>query len=148
MMPVGLFCLLVLASLPARPFQNEPGAQREVLLTTSTSWDGSPLRYPVGKPQLTSVRIRLGESQEIPFHCHPVPTFGYVLSGVLEVQTASGERHRFEQGDAVVEVVNTWHQGKAVGGPVEIIVFHAGVEGVPATLAPKTSDLEREVCQP
>jgi len=38
-------------------------------------------------------------------------------------------------GDAIAEVVNTWHYGKNEGDmPAEIIVFYAGTEGLPITI--------------
>ena len=40
-----------------------------------------------------------------------------------------------EAGDAVVEVVDTWHYGKNEGSETaEIIVFYAGIQGEPITV--------------
>ncbi len=71
-----------------------------------------------------------------PFHCHPVPTMGYVLKGVAEVQTSSGKTITLKEGDSVVEVMRTVHRGRAIQGPVEILVFYAGAVGVPTTVMP------------
>ncbi len=39
-------------------------------------------------------------------------------------------------GEAIVEVVNTWHWGESVGpDPAHIIVFYAGQAGTPVTEA-------------
>ena len=134
--------------LAAPAFASEPGIQSEVLLKTTTSWNGAPIRYPQGVAELTSVKVRLEQGAQTPFHCHPVPTFAYMLSGVLEVQAVDGAHKRFKHGESLAEVIDTWHRGQAIDGPVEIIVFYAGSRGIPTTIVPKTKDPEREACAP
>jgi quercetin dioxygenase-like cupin family protein len=112
----------------------------DVLLETQTSWDGGSLAYPTGKARVTSVMLHIEPGDEPPFHCHPVPTMGYVLRGTLEVETERGDTQRIEAGSALVEVMNTLHRGRAVSGPVDIIVFYAGAEGVPTTVLPGGDD--------
>ena len=118
----------------------------EVLLETQTSWDGGELAYPAGKAQVTSVMLRIEPGEEPPFHCHPVPTMGYLLRGTLEVETERGGTERLEEGSAVVEVMNTMHRGRAVDGPVDIVVFYAGAEGVPTTVLPGSKEAEVWPC--
>jgi len=112
----------------------------DILLETQTSWDGGDLAYPTGKAQVTSVILHIEPGDEPPFHCHPVPTMGYVLRGTVEVETELGDTQRIGEGSAVVEVMNTMHRGRAVSGPVDIIVFYAGAEGVPTTVLPGSDD--------
>jgi quercetin dioxygenase-like cupin family protein len=112
----------------------------DILLETQTSWDGGDLAYPMGKAQVTSVILHIEPGDEPPFHCHPVPTMGYVLRGTLEVETERGDTRRIGEGSAMVEVMNTLHRGRTVGGPVDIIVFYAGAEGVPTTVLPGSDD--------
>jgi quercetin dioxygenase-like cupin family protein len=118
----------------------------EVLLETQTSWDGGDLTYPAGKAQVTSVMLHLEPGAELPFHCHPVPTMGYVKRGLLEVETKRGDMRSFAEGSAVVEVMNTLHRGRAVGGPVDIVVFYAGADGVPVTVLPGSEEAEAWPC--
>ncbi len=106
------------------------------LLQTTQSWDGGSFTYPLGQAEVTSVILRIEAGQQAPFHCHPVPTLGYVLQGTVEVETANGQKIVIEQGESVVEVMRTLHRGTALGGPVEILVFYAGAEGIPTTLLP------------
>tara|TARA_B100001540_G_scaffold296839_1_gene298876 strand:- start:623 stop:1045 length:423 start_codon:yes stop_codon:yes gene_type:complete len=108
----------------------------EPLMQATTSWDGGAIAYPDGDPEITAVILRIGEGDEPPFHCHPVPTMGYVLRGVLEVETANGDKAVFTQGQSVVEVMRTVHRGVALQAPVEVIVFYAGASGLPNTLLP------------
>ena len=123
------------------------GAMAEPLLRTSQSWDGGSFAYPRGEPEITAVILRIEEDQVPPFHCHPVPTMGYVLKGVAEVETRSGEKVKIRAGDPLVEVMETVHRGRAIEGPVEIVVFYAGAEGVPVTVL-AADDPEYHHCKP
>ena len=118
----------------------------DLLLDTQTSWDGGNLAYPTGKAQVTSVILHIEPGDEPPFHCHPVPTMGYVLRGALEVETERGDTQRIEAGGAMVEVMNTLHRGRALGGPADIVVFYAGAEGVPTTVLPGSDDAAAWPC--
>ena len=106
----------------------------ETLLKSTTSWDGGEIYYPDGNAEITSFILKLEEGQEVPYHCHPVPTMGYVLNGSVEVETANGDKIIFKEGESAVEVMKTVHRGLAVDGPAEIVVFYAGAEGVPNTV--------------
>ena len=97
-----------------------------VLLKTDKSWNGGSFEYPGGEPELTMLKVTIGADEETPFHCHPVPTFAYVLDGTIEVETKAGKKHTFQQGDAIMEVMDTIHRGQPVNGAVELLVFYAG----------------------
>ena len=120
-------------------------AGRGPLLDTQTSWDGEAISYPAGQANITAVILRIEEGDEPPFHCHPVPTMGYVLQGEIEVETADGKTAIFKQGESVVEVMRTVHRGRALKSPVEIIVFYAGAENVPTTVLP-ADDPDQQHC--
>lgn len=109
-------------------------AQAENLLQSTTSWDGGELYYPEGKAEITSFILKLEEGKQVPYHCHPVPTMGYVLRGSVEVETDKGDKTVLHQGESAIEVMKTVHRGTAVNGPAEIVVFYAGAEGVPNTV--------------
>jgi quercetin dioxygenase-like cupin family protein len=115
------------------------------LLDTPTSWDEGSISYPQGQANITAVILRIEEGDEPPFHCHPVPTMGYVLKGEIEVETSGGKTAIFKQGDSVVEVMRTVHRGKALQAPVEIVVFYAGAEGIPTTVLP-ADDPNNQYC--
>ena len=118
----------------------------DTLLESNTSWDGGAIAYPEGDARITSMILRLVPGKETPFHCHPVPTMGYVLSGSVEVTTEHGKTRRFDAGSALVEVMETAHRGRAVDGPVELLVFYAGAEGVPLTVIPGSKQTETWPC--
>ena len=111
-----------------------PYAQAETLLQSTTSWDGGDIYYPQGNAEITSFILKLEPGKEVPYHCHPVPTMGYVLKGSVEVETNKGEKTVIHQGESAIEVMKTVHRGTAVNGPAEILVFYAGAEGIPNTV--------------
>lgn len=106
----------------------------ETLMQATTSWDGGEIAYPDGQAEITAFVLKIKEGQEPPFHCHPVPTFGRITKGSIEVETSDGKKKRMHEGETLIEVMNTVHRGIAVGGPVEILVFYAGAEGIPNTV--------------
>ena len=122
-------------------------AAAEPLLKSSQSWDAGEISYPSGRAEVTSVILKLDEGKAAPFHCHPIPTMGYVLQGSVKVETKAGKTIVIEQGDSVVEVMRTVHRGIAQDGPAKIVVFYAGAEGVPTTVLP-VDDPQGKYCTP
>jgi quercetin dioxygenase-like cupin family protein len=121
-------------------------AVAEERLKTQTSWDGGIIYYPQGQVEITSVKLHIEENQVTKFHCHPVPTLGYILKGDLVVETKDGNKITLKEGESIVEVMRTIHRGRAINGPVEIIVFYAGSTTMPNTVLPE-NDLDREYCK-
>ncbi|HEX5035200.1 MAG TPA: cupin domain-containing protein [bacterium] len=113
----------------------EPIAIQE-LLKTSNSWDGKALpNYPKGKPEITIVRITVQPGAAFPVHQHPMINAGLLLSGELTVTTVENKSIHLKAGDAIAEVVDTWHFGKNEGKvPAEILVFYAGTVGSPLSI--------------
>jgi len=112
------------------------GVAADVLSKTGSSWDGATLPdYTNGKPEITILRIKIPPGAMLPMHKHPVINAGVLLSGELTVVTEDGRILHLKGGEAIVEVVNTWHYGKNEGNkPTEIIVFYAGRVGTPITV--------------
>ncbi|HET9700864.1 MAG TPA: cupin domain-containing protein, partial [Burkholderiales bacterium] len=110
----------------------EPAAAVTVttLLRTETSWDGKPIVYPEGRAEITGMVVEIAPGGETGWHLHPVPSFGMLLEGELEVRLESGESRRIRAGEALAEVTNTLHNGRNVGAvPARIVVFYAGAVG-------------------
>ena len=106
----------------------------DLFLKSDKSWDGGDVSYPQGNAEITSIKIRLEEGKNTKFHCHPVPTFGYILEGQLQVETKNNKIIIMNQGESLLEVMKTTHQGTAINGPVELVVFYAGAKGIPNTI--------------
>lgn len=114
----------------------EPGAAVQVvqLAKTGSSWDGKPVSYPSGKAEITVLTVEIAPGGETGWHEHAVPSFAAMLEGELEVFLKDGRSKRIKAGDALVEVVNTIHNGRNPGKvPAKLVVFYAGVEGIQHT---------------
>ena len=97
------------------------------LLKTQESWDGKQIVYPAGKAEVTVVQVEVAPGGETGWHLHPVPSFGVVLEGELEVELKSGKTLLLKPGEAAVETVNVLHNGRNIGTvPVKLVVFYAG----------------------
>ena len=119
--------LLILACTSAFAFENTDDIKVTPLLRTQTSWDGKPIVYPKGPAQVTAMTIEIAPGKETGWHSHPVPSFGFVLEGTLEVVLKDGSKKKFETGQAIPEVVDTSHNGRNVGTrPLKLLVVYAG----------------------
>lgn len=125
---VGLIGLLLLNLVIANP-----SIQIETLMRSSQSWDGQAYKaYPKGSPELTVLKITIPANTELPWHTHPMPNAGYVLSGELTVQKKStGEKKMLTAGQVSPEMVNELHRAFTGDIPVELIMFYAGTKGMP-----------------
>jgi quercetin dioxygenase-like cupin family protein len=115
--------------------QSANAANVEELSKEKASWDGNEISYPEGQAEMSVVRIKLKPSEELGYHCHPVPSAAYVISGELEVSLKDGSSKIFRTGDTITEVVGRLHKGKNLSSDkgVELIVFYPGAEGKPLT---------------
>ena len=144
-----LIGLVVLAATGCGTLQStSPGVVKNtevvVLAQTTRSWDHTLLpAYPEGQPELTILHITVPPGVALPLHRHPIINAGVMLKGELTVTTEDGKVLYLREGEAIIEVVETWHYGKNEGaGPAEIIVFYAGIEGLAVTENKPVMDLE------
>jgi quercetin dioxygenase-like cupin family protein len=118
--------------LQSAAFALEPstGVKAITVLKAQTSWDGNPIVYPQGKPEITGMIVEIAPGGETGWHLHPVNSFGVLLEGELEVVLKNGSSKRLMAGDALAEVANISHNGRSVGAvPAKIIVFYVGEVG-------------------
>lgn len=93
-----------------------PGACTDMLLDTTTTWDGTPMHYVrTTKPVLTVRTIQFSPTTYNAWHFHEAPVYVYVMSGDFEVisfdDRGKEKRAMFHAGDAFNEVVDTTHRG-------------------------------------
>ncbi len=133
--------ILVLTIPNPAPAQ-ENGIQMEVLLKSNQTWNGAALpAYPDGPPEITIVKLTVPPGTALPLHRHLVINGGMLLSGELTVRTEAGEETHLKAGDALLEVVNTWHAGRNEGSePAVALVFYVGTPGVPLTVLESASE--------
>ena len=120
----------------ASALDNSASVKVTPLLKTSTSWDGKPLVYPQGPAEVTALIVEIAAGGQTGWHEHAVPSFAYVLEGTLEVTQGNGATRLLHVGDALPEVVQTLHNGRALGDrPVKLFVLYTGTVGQPLTFA-------------
>jgi quercetin dioxygenase-like cupin family protein len=119
-------------------------AQREVLLQADHSWNGQPYtQYLKGRPELTMLKVTLAPHTVLPWHTHPFPNAGYVLSGTLTLHDkASGKTRVVHQGEAFAESVDDVHRGEAGDEPAVLLITYAGLPGVPTSIPAKGEQKE------
>lgn len=121
--------------LGALALDNTSSVKVTPILKTTQSWDGKPIVYPEGQAEITGLLVEIAPGGEAGWHEHPVPSFGMVLEGTLEITQKNGQVKRLQAGEALAEVVSTLHNGRSVGKqPVKIIVFYAGATGKALTV--------------
>ncbi|MEO6423026.1 MAG: cupin domain-containing protein [Candidatus Nitrotoga sp.] len=133
------FCIVVWALVcqpTAFAIETSSAVKASIILKTDTSWDGKTIIYPEGKPEITGMIIEIAPGGETGWHLHPVSSFGLVLEGELEVQLKNGALKRLKAGEALAEVINTFHNGRNPGStPVKLVVFYTGVVGQKLTIS-------------
>lgn len=131
---VGLFLLVP----PAFAADYNSGVTAKVLKKTSVTGNGRKITYPeTDRAEVTAMTVELAPGAETGWHKHPIPVYAYVITGSLSVELEDGTLLSFGAGDAVIEVVNTFHNGKNSGTePVQLVVFYLGVEGIPIVIKP------------
>ena len=112
------------------------GVKIEELANSTEMWDGSTLPvYPRGQPKIKVLRIQVPNGVTLPWHYHPVINAAYILQETLELKLQDGAQKIYRKGDALIEVVNTIHTGKALGPTdVDLIVFYAGEKTMTTTI--------------
>jgi quercetin dioxygenase-like cupin family protein len=145
-LPVFLSSLVaaVATTTPLLAQERIASGHAETLLKATESWNGKAYtQYPSGQPQLTMLRVTIGAQTALPWHHHPIPNVGYVLSGELTItDQATGKKQTFKQGEAFAESVDDVHRGMAGAQPATILLIYSGTPGT-ATSIPEKSD-ERE----
>ena len=108
----------------------------EVLLDTTTSWDGTLLpAYPQGQPRVTILQITVPPHTQLAPHYHPIINCAVILSGSLKVVKDDGKALIINEGEAISELVGSIHYGVNEGEvPVRLIVFYAGTETSPLSV--------------
>lgn len=109
-----------------------PGVTVERLLDTDRSWDGTPYKaYPTGNADISVLKITIPPHTELKWHEHPMPNAAYVISGDLTVERPDGVSTHIGPGDVLAEMVDARHRGVTGDLPVVLVVFYAGVKGMP-----------------
>jgi quercetin dioxygenase-like cupin family protein len=134
---VRFYVLALLLFIPTVLFAIDENSAVKVtqLLKTTSGWDGKQIVYPEGQAELTALLIEIAPGESTGWHQHPVPSFAFLLDGILEITLTDGRLKRMQAGEALSEVTNTMHIGRALSKtPVKLVVFYAGSVGKALTI--------------
>ena len=103
--------------------------------------NGTPIRYPDGKPELRLFRVELPPGGKIPMHTHPAPMLVFVQaenSGDLLNTRLQPDGSKvsgvFKPGEAFIEGASEPHFVENTGDtPTIVWVMVASAEGLPTT---------------
>ena len=109
------------------------------VLKTQKNRYGDQIVYPSGKAEVTVVVVEIAPGGATGWHSHPVPSFGMVMEGAIEVEFENGEVKHLMAGQAAAEAVNVWHNGHNRGEvTAKLVVFYAGATDQPLTVQKHT----------
>jgi len=139
---VGLLWFAVGFGLAHLVRAREPGLQTQKILDTSHSVVGEVIRYPHSglhprgqRAEITAQVITLQPGAATSWHSHPMPTFGYIISGEIEVDYGAKGQKTFREGDALMEAMGHVHRGRNVSQkPVRVLAVSIGEQGQPTAV--------------
>lgn len=132
-LPLTALAVMTACASIATHAQSVSSAHADVLAKSDASWNGKKYApYPAGQPELTVLKMTIPANTALPWHTHPFPNAGYVLSGQLTIEDkASGKTKTFKTGEAFTESVDDVHRGRSGPEPTVLIITYSGTPGVP-----------------
>ena len=111
----------------------EPKVEAEELIRTSQSWDGVELPdYFQGRPELVAVKYVFPPGMKLGWHHHVAMNYGVLVQGELTIIGQDGKTKVVHEGEAVVEMVGTFHHGENRGTkPVILYMFYLSQKDLP-----------------
>lgn len=135
LLPAAILPLLI-ATVPVVGADTGLAVQTRILVKSAAAWNGRGYeKFGEGRPELTVARITIPAHTRLPWHTHPMPSVGYILSGHITVEDrATGQKKLFKAGAAIPEQVNAAHRGFTDDEPAVIVVTYAGTVGQPRSV--------------
>ena len=130
----GVVTAVWVAPLPAQPSASVAEPTKMVttpILRTRLTSSNQPLKLPRGDAELVAVTVDIPAGGATSVHQHPWSRFAYVEKGRIRViNHDTGEARDIRPGEVLSEAVGQWHEGRAIDGPVRLIVFDIVPPGV------------------
>ena len=110
---------------PAQPLAENPGFEGSMTVT------GQQIQYPkTDAPVILGRLTNFAPGQETGWHKHPVPTYTHVIEGTLTIDFEDGNTMEFPAGSGLLDVIDTWHNGRNAGDiPLKAVVIILGEKG-------------------
>ncbi|MBQ26829.1 MAG: hypothetical protein CMH81_01600 [Nitrospiraceae bacterium] len=92
---------------------------------------GQQIKYPAtDTPEIIARISNFAPGQETEWHKHPVPTYTQVIEGTLTIDFEDGNTMEFPAGSGLLDVLNTWHNGRNAGDvPLKVVIIILGEKG-------------------
>jgi quercetin dioxygenase-like cupin family protein len=121
------------AQVAAAPPQT--AARTRVVRTLDRTIAAQPIELPGGPVRVTVSEVDIPAGGRLPPHRHPYARYVHVLAGRLAVRDlATGAVAELAAGDWAVDVVETLHEGQALGAaPVRLLLIEQAPAGAPTT---------------
>jgi quercetin dioxygenase-like cupin family protein len=114
----------VVSAQPEAAVSEPPKMVTTPILRTRLTSSNQPLKFPQGDSELVAVAVDIPSGGATSIHQHPWSRFAYVEKGHLRViNHDTGQAKDFRPGEVLSEVVGQSHEGRAIDGPVRLIVF-------------------------
>ena len=109
------------------------GVSSKLLAKSTFTANGDKIEYPsTDRAEVTAMTVEVAPGAETGWHKHKVPVYAYMLSGELEVAIEPDKIITYREGDPIIEVVNSFHNGRNKGTkPARLVVFYLGIQGEP-----------------
>lgn len=108
-----------------------------VLVRTDKTSNGAPLNFPTDSAGVAGIKVVIPAGAATGWHTHKHSGFAYILSGTLKVTLPDSSSHTYKAGEAFAEVVNTLHNGSAVGDKeVQLVAFFTVTGNQPVSIKP------------
>jgi quercetin dioxygenase-like cupin family protein len=93
--------------------------------SVSVTSSGQPIVLPQRDARMTVSVYDIPPGAVLPEHKHPIPRYGYGLSGRQRVSIAETDKiQEFRTGDFIAEAVNQWHSATNAGTtPIKLLVI-------------------------
>ena len=131
-----LAAALALTTVPAAA--REDGAVTATPLTSATTTNsGQPIMPPAGPVEVAVTRVVIPAGTTLPVHKHPFSRYAYVEAGqILVMNLQTGTDAQYGPGDFIVEAVDQWHTGAAIGAKdVRLLVIDQHPPGEAVTVS-------------
>lgn len=112
---VFAFVIAVAISLFGVTALAQVGFRATPVLQATRTVIGQEIQFPLFRNQITALSVEIAPGGETGRHQHPVPTLSYVLEGTVTVEIEGHPQAVVAAGQAFLEPVNTWHNGRNRG---------------------------------
>jgi len=133
---LALLCSALLFNVFTSDNTYNQSVKSSIILKTDTTTAGQKVSAFFSSPsEITGLKVTIPPGKETGWHKHTVPGMAYILKGTLTVETETGKKFEFKEGESFAEVIDMYHNGRNNGeDTVQLIAYFIGQKGKPITI--------------